>query len=120
MDTHDMNPSSPMDNLDFVSFDLNCSVVINSPRLTKIDQEYFSIVVGLFSETSCYKNYCDLLLSSNHEYVMKYILDSHIVQDQDNNVYLFISREEINIQDIPLLSQQSTFFLDKEDHIEEE
>jgi hypothetical protein len=28
--------------------------------------------------------------------------------------------EEINIQDIPLLSQQSTFFLEEENHVEEE
>jgi hypothetical protein len=50
-----MNPSSPMDNLELVSFDLNCPVVINSPSLTKIDQECFPTVCGLFIETSCSK-----------------------------------------------------------------
>jgi hypothetical protein len=34
MDTHEMNSSSPMDNLELVPFDLDCPIVINSPSLT--------------------------------------------------------------------------------------
>jgi hypothetical protein len=120
IDTHDMNPSSPMDNLELIYFDLNCPVVINSPSSTDIDQECFPTVDGLVIEPSCSKNSCDFLLSSNHEYVLEDISDSHIVQEKNNHVDLFTQGEEINIQDIPLLSQQSTFFLEEENHVEEE
>jgi hypothetical protein len=109
-----------MDNLELVYVDLNCPVVINSPSSTDIEQECFPTDDGLVIEPSCSKNSCDFLLSSNHEYVLKDISDSHIVQEKDNNNDLFTQGEEINIQDIPLLSQQSTFFLEEENHVEEE
>jgi hypothetical protein len=102
MDTHDMNPSSPLDNLELVPFYLNCYSIINSPISTKIDQACFLIVVGLFSETSCSKNHFYLLLSSNHEHVLKDISDSRIMQDKDNNDDIF-TQGEINTQDITLL-----------------
>ena len=44
LDTHGMNSSSPMDNLELVPFDLNSFVVINYPHLTELDQECFHIV----------------------------------------------------------------------------
>jgi hypothetical protein len=96
------------------------SCVINSPSLTKIDQECFPIVGGLFIETSCSKNSFDFLLSSNHEYVLEDISDSHILQGKNNHANIFTQGEEINIHDIPLLAQQSTFCLKEENHVEEE
>jgi hypothetical protein len=79
MDTHDMKPSSEMDEMELSFVDLICSIVIISPSLTKIDQYCFHIIVGLFIEPYCSKNSCDFLLSSDHEYVFKQILDSHIL-----------------------------------------
>jgi hypothetical protein len=38
LDTHGMNSSSPMDNLELVPFDLNCHVVTSSPSITDIEQ----------------------------------------------------------------------------------
>jgi hypothetical protein len=67
LDTHEMNSSSPMDNLELVPFDLDCPVVTNSPSITDIEQECFPIVDGLFIETSCSNDSCDFLLSSNHD-----------------------------------------------------
>jgi hypothetical protein len=61
-----------------------------------------------------------LFLSSNHEYALEDISYSHIVQEQDNHADFFTSGEEINMQEIPLLSQQSTFNLEEENHLEEE
>jgi hypothetical protein len=43
-----------------------------------------------------------------------------MVQEQDNHAVFFTSGEEINMQEIPLLSQQSIFSLEEEKHIEEE
>jgi hypothetical protein len=51
---------------------------------------------------------------------LEYISDSHIVQEKNNHTDIFTLGEEINIQDIPLLSQQSTFCLEEENHLEEE
>ena len=79
LDTHEMNSSSPMDNLELVPFDLDCPVVANSPCITDIKQDFFPIVDGLFIETSCSEDSCDLFPASNHEYVMQYISDSHIL-----------------------------------------
>jgi hypothetical protein len=79
LDAHGMNPSSPMYNLELVSCYLICFVVINSPILIKIDQGCFPIPGGSFNKTSCSKISYDFLLSSNDEYVMKYISDSHIL-----------------------------------------
>jgi hypothetical protein len=45
MGTHDMNSSSPMDNLELVFFNLNCPSTINSPSLTNIDNECFPTIV---------------------------------------------------------------------------
>jgi hypothetical protein len=73
-----------------------------------------------FIEISCSNNSCDLLPSSNHGYVLEDISDSHMVQGKNKHDDLFTLGEEINIQDTPLLSQQSTFCLDDEDRVEEE
>jgi hypothetical protein len=86
---------------------------------TDIDQECFSTNDGLVIEPSCYYNYCYLLLSSIYGYVLEDILDSHIMREKDNKNYLFTQGEEINMQEIALLSQQSTFFLEEENHVEE-
>jgi hypothetical protein len=97
MDTHNMIPSSPMDKMELISIDLSCYVVITSPSLTKIDHECFPIVSRLFIEPSCSENYCDLILFSNHEYVLKDILYSHILWEKENNIDHFTQEEEINI-----------------------
>jgi hypothetical protein len=47
------------------------------------------------------------------------ILDSHILQGKNNHADHFTSGEEINIHEIPLLAQQSTFCLNEENHVEE-
>jgi hypothetical protein len=51
---------------------------------------------------------------------LKDISDSHILQEKNNNVDHFTQGEEINIQEITLLAQQSTFFLEEENNVEEE
>jgi hypothetical protein len=91
MDTHEMNSSSPMDNLELVPLDLDCPVVTNSPCITDIEQECFPIVDGSFIETSCSKDSCDFLPSSNHEYALEDISDSHIVQGK-TTMLIFHSR----------------------------
>jgi hypothetical protein len=98
---------------------LDCLVVTNSPCITDIDQECFPTASGSFIETSCSNDSCDFLPSSNHEYVLEDISDSHILQGKDNHADLFTQGEEINMQDIPLLSQQSMFNLEEENHLEE-
>jgi hypothetical protein len=40
------------------------------------------------------------------------------VQEQDNHADFFTSREEINMHEIPLISQQYTFYLEEENHLE--
>jgi hypothetical protein len=120
IDKLNMNPSSPMDILELVSFDLDCPVVINSPSLIDIEQECFPTTDGLVIEPSCSNHSCDFLLSSNHEYVLEDISDSHIVQEKNNHADIITSGEELNIQDTPLLSQQSTFNLKEEYHVVEE
>jgi hypothetical protein len=61
-----------------------------------------------------------LLLSSNHEYSLEDISYSHIVQEKDIHTDFSTSGEEINMHDIPILSQQSSFNLEEENHLEEE
>jgi hypothetical protein len=120
MDTHGMNPSSPRDNFKLVYFNLNFLIVINSPSLTQTDQECFPTVGGSFIENSCSEDYCDFLPSSNHEYLLEYILYYYILQGKNKHLNIFNSVEEINVHDIPLLSHQSTFSLEDEYHVEEE
>jgi hypothetical protein len=79
LDTHEMNSYSPMDNLKLIPLDSNCFVVTNSPCLTEIDKECFPTIGGSCIGTSCSKDFCDLIPSSNHEYVLEDILDSHMV-----------------------------------------
>jgi hypothetical protein len=45
MDTHDINLSSPMDNLELVSFDLDSYATINSPSLTEMNKNVFLLLV---------------------------------------------------------------------------
>jgi len=98
LDTHDMNPSSFMGNLEFSPVNLDIFVAIHSLSLTNMDQECFSIVGGLFSKTSCSKNSCDFILSYNHDYYMlKYFSDSYIMQEKKNHADHFTKGEEINI-----------------------
>jgi len=70
---------SRMDKLELIYVDLHCHVVINYPSSTNIMQEYFPTPDGLVIESSYSTNSFDFLLSSNHEYILKYILDPHIV-----------------------------------------
>jgi hypothetical protein len=94
-----------MDSLELFPFDLDCPIVTNSPSLTDIELEFFPSTDESFIENSCSNDSCYLILSSNHEYVLEDILYCHIVQRKKNHADLSTSREEINIQDIPLLSQ---------------
>jgi hypothetical protein len=116
METHNMIPSSPMDKMESIYVDLSCYVVITSLSLTDIDQECFPIVARLFIEPSCSENSCDLLLFSNHEYVLKDISYSHILWEKNNNIDHFTQGEEINIQGIMILEQKSTFCLEEENN----
>jgi len=109
-----------MDKLELIYVDLNCPVVINSPISTNIVQECFPTIDGLVIEPYCSTNSFEFILSSNHEYILKYILDPHIVQEKKNYVDYFTQGEYINIQNIPLLAQRSTFFLKEENHVEKE
>jgi hypothetical protein len=120
LDTHEMNSSSPMDNLELVYFDLDCPVVTNSPSITDIDQECFPTIDGLFIETSCSNDSCDFLLSSNHEYVLEDISDSHIVQEKNNHVDLFTSRRRNKHTRHTSFITTIHFFLEEENHVEEE
>jgi hypothetical protein len=79
MDTHDMKPSSQMVKVELIFVELNSSAVIISPSLTEIDQKGFPIFVELFIEPSCFENSCDFILSSDREYVLKDISDSHVL-----------------------------------------
>jgi hypothetical protein len=89
--------------------------------LFQVTEKYcFPIDNRSFIETSCSNDSYDLLLSSNHEYALEDISYSHMVQDQYNHVDFFTSGEEINMKEIPLLSQQSIFNLEEENHHEEE
>jgi hypothetical protein len=120
LDKLKMNYSADIGNLKLVSFDVDCPSIINYTSSTDIDQECSPIVDGLVIEASCYDDSCELVVSFNHEYSMKFILDSHIVQERDNDADISILEEEINIQDIPLLTQPPTFCLKKENNLEEE
>jgi hypothetical protein len=109
-----------MDNSKLIYDDLDCPDVLNSSSPSDIEQDFFPIDDRSSIETSCSNNSYDLFLSSNHEYALEDILDSHMVQEQDNYAYFFTSGEEINMQEIPLLYQQYIFKLEKENHHEEE
>ena len=71
-----------MDKFELIYVDLNCPIVINSPSSTNIVHKCFATTDGLVIEPSCSMNYFDFLLSSNHEYILKYISDPHIVQEK--------------------------------------
>jgi hypothetical protein len=120
LDTLNMIPTTPLDKVEISHYDLDCPIVTYSPCMTDIEQYFFPIIDGSFIETSCYNNSCDFLPSSNDEYVLQYISYPCIVQEQDSHTNFFTSREEINMQDTPLLSQQSNFNLGEENRIEEE
>jgi hypothetical protein len=120
MDTHEMNSSSPMDNLKSIPIDLNFFAIKTFPHITDIEQEFFLTVNEPFIKTSCSKNYFHLLPYSNCEYALEYISNPHVLQEQDNHTDIFTSGKEINMQDIHLLSQQSTFNLEEENHLQEE
>ena len=98
IETNEMNSSSPMDNLELVPLDLDCPTITNYACITDMEIECFPIGDGLF-----------LIVPK-----------IHIVQEKRNNVDLFTQGEEINMQGTPILSQQSTFNLEEENHIEEE
>ena len=68
-----------MDNLKLIYADLDCLDVSNSPSSSDIEKDCFPIVDRSFIETSCSNDSYDCLLSSNHEYALEYISDSHIV-----------------------------------------
>jgi len=51
LDTHEMNYSSPMDNLELVPLDLDCPIVTSYPCITDIEKSFFPIYDGLFIET---------------------------------------------------------------------
>ena len=50
---------------------------------------------------------------------MEDISNSHILQGPDNHIDHFTQQGEINMKDIPLLSQQSISNLEEENHLEE-
>jgi hypothetical protein len=50
---------------------------------------------------------------------LKDITNSHIFQEKNNNVDHFTQGEEINIQEITLLAQESTFCLKEENNVDE-
>jgi hypothetical protein len=102
LDKLNMNPFSPMDIFELVYYDLDCPVIINYPSSIDIEKDCFPTVDGLVIEPSCSNHSCDLLLSSNHEYVLEDISDSHIVQEKNNHIDIITLGEEINIHDIPL------------------
>ena len=107
-----MNSSSHMDNLKLIYVDLDCLDVSNSPSSSDIEKYCFPIADRSFIGTSCFNDSYDLFLSSNHEYALEDILDSHMVQEKDSRADFFTPGEEINMQEIPLLCQQSTFNLE--------
>ena len=79
LDTLKMNPSSHMDNSKLIYVDLDYPDILNSPSLSDIEKDWFPIDDRSFIETFCSNDSYDLLLSSNHEYVLKYISYSHIL-----------------------------------------
>jgi hypothetical protein len=120
MDTHVMNPSSPMNKEELIFADMSCVSILISPILTKIDQDYFPIVDRSFIEPSCSENSCDFPLSTNREYVLEDISDSNIMQEKKNHVDHFNQGEETNIQELTPLAQQYTFRLEEENNAKEE
>jgi hypothetical protein len=68
--THEMNSSSPMDNLELVPFDLNSPIVMNSPSIIDLEKECFPTTDGLFIKNSCSGDSYDLILSYNHQHVL--------------------------------------------------
>ena len=93
LDTHEINSSSPMDNLESVPLVLDCLVVTNFPCIVDIDQECFPTASGSFIENSFSNDSCDFLPSSNHECVLEDISDSHILQGKNKHVDLFTPGE---------------------------
>ena len=107
-----------MDNLKLIYADLYCPDVSNSSSASDIEKDYFPIADRLCIETSCSNDSYDLLLSSNHEFSLEDISNSHMVQEKDNHANFFTSWEEINMKDIPILSQQCKFYLEEESNLE--
>jgi hypothetical protein len=85
IDTLKMNSFSHLDNLKLIYVDLDCPDVSNSPSSSEIEKYCFPIADRSFIETSCSNDSYDLLLSSNHEYDLEYISDSHMVEEKDNH-----------------------------------
>jgi len=91
LDTLKMNSSSHMDNLKLIYVDLDCPNVSNYLSSSDIEKYCFPIADRSFIGTSCFNDSYDLFLSSNHEYALEDISNSHMVQEKDNHANFFTS-----------------------------